>query len=474
MKRILLLLCLLAVATSCGVGSRLGNEKVTVGICKNGSRQETIDYFKKCVKDAGAKPCFFPIYATTDELAKEFVSSVDAVIIPGKAGGDTTGRAKYDKKIIREALAQGKPMLGICLGHQEINQVYGGGNVSVAKSYPESTIKHMDKVDGFNQGLNSEAHPINIDAGSRLSTILDTERTMVNTSHNFSIGKVGKGLTVTAKADDGVIECIEDIGHNVMGVQFHPEYLYGKLKLKSFLPIFGNLVDEARGAKMVVVGVSKQGCSEATLGFIEKSLREAGAVVVFFPYYALDEKNAEDYMSIVDALLIPGQGGKDTVARRECDFRMIKAAINQGKPVLGICEGHQEINRYFGGTTEKLSKTFPDTPVKHKVIENGENVGARTRAHAINIEKSSRLYKVLKKERIKVNTSHYYSAYKIGEGVNVTATADDGVVEAIEVPEHNIMGVQFHPEYLYGRMGVKKFLSIFKDFVEEARQISGK
>ena len=144
MKRILLLLCLAAVATSCGVGSRLGNEKVTVGICKNGSRQETIDYFKKCVKDAGAKPCFFPVYATTDELAKEFVSSVDAVIIPGKAGGDTTGRAKYDKKIIREALAQGKPMLGICLGHQEINQVYGGGNVSVAKSYPESTIKHMD------------------------------------------------------------------------------------------------------------------------------------------------------------------------------------------------------------------------------------------------------------------------------------------------------------------------------------------
>ena len=62
---------------------------------------------------------------------------------------------------------------------------------------------------------------------------------------------------------------------------------------------FRRLVDEARGAKMVVVGVSKQGCSEATLGFIAKSLRDAGAAVVFFPYYAIDQQNAEDFLGVL-------------------------------------------------------------------------------------------------------------------------------------------------------------------------------
>jgi putative glutamine amidotransferase len=249
MKRILLLLCLAAVVSSCGVGSRLGNEKVTVGICKNGSRQETIDYFKKCVKDAGAKPCFFPIYATTDELAKEFVSSVDAVIIPGKAGGDTTGRGKYDLKVIRAAMDQGKPILGICLGHQEINSAYKGKIGKNVDMFPESEIRHMDKEDGYNVGLNSEAHPITIDTTSRLYKILGEERIMVNTSHNFSITEVGEGLKVVATGDDGVIEAIEDNSRNVMGVQFHPEYLYGKFKIKRFRAIFKNLVEEAKTVK---------------------------------------------------------------------------------------------------------------------------------------------------------------------------------------------------------------------------------
>ncbi len=224
-------------------------------------------------------------------------------------------------------------------------------------------------------------------------------------------------------------------------------------------------------ASPVVVGVSKTGCSKSTLGFIEKSLRDAGAAVVFLPYYALYEEDAEAYMAAVDALLIPGQGGKDTVKRRECDFRLIEAAIKQGKPILGICEGHQEINKFYGGTTERLTKNFPESHSIHKIIKDGENIGAKTLAHPINIDRSSRLFRILRKERIMVNTSHYYSAYRIGEGLKVTATADDGVVEAIEDPSRHIMGLQFHPEYLYGRMGVRKFLSVFKDFVKEAREI---
>ena len=256
MKRIVLLLCLVLAVTSCGVSNQTagGNRKVTVGICKNGSRKETIRYFKRCVRHAGGKPYFFPYYATTDEMASEYMSKVDAVIIPGKAGGDTTGRGKYDYKVIRAAIAQGKPILGICLGHQEINGIYKGSIGKNTDLFPESTIKHMDKVDGENIGLNTEAHAINIDTTSRLYRVLGQERVMVNTSHNFSIKKLGKGLKVTAIGDDGVIEAIEDNERNIMGVQFHPEFLYGKLRIKKFLPIFENLVKEAREVKAAYPG----------------------------------------------------------------------------------------------------------------------------------------------------------------------------------------------------------------------------
>lgn len=250
MKRLLIILCILGMISSCGVSNRSADYaykgEIKVGICKNGSKKKTIRYFKKCVRHAGAKPLFFPAYATTDEMAEAYVASVDAVIIPGKAGGDTTGRGKYDYKVIRAALAQGKPILGICLGHQEINSVYGGKISRVSKIHPDSEIKHMDKVDNYNAGLNSEAHPMIIDTSSRLYRIFGREEVMVNTSHNFSISTLGEGLTVTATAPDGVIEAIEDNSRNVMGVQFHPEFLYGKLRIKSSLEIFRNLVNEAR------------------------------------------------------------------------------------------------------------------------------------------------------------------------------------------------------------------------------------
>lgn len=259
MKRILIMLCLVAAVSSCGVANRTADYaykgKITVGICKSGSSKETLKYFKKCVRNAGAKPYFFEDYATTDEMAKEYLSKVDALIVPGKSGGDTTGRNKYDKKVIAAALDQGKPILGICLGHQEIGSFYGGSTGSVKKNYPESNLIHRNKVGDENIGLRTEAHAINIEKDSRLYKVLGQERIMVNTSHNYSVIKVGEGLRVVATADDGVVEAIEDNSRNVMGVQFHPEYLYGFLHLKQFLPIFKNLVDEARAVRSADMGV---------------------------------------------------------------------------------------------------------------------------------------------------------------------------------------------------------------------------
>lgn len=252
MKRLFYILCIALMVASCGVSNKTGKNKVVVGICHNGTSETTKGYFRKCVEDAGAECVFFPAYTLTDAQAQEYVKGVDAVIIPGSNKNDTTGRKNYDGKVIKATLDAGKPILGICFGHQRIAKDNGGKMALVNKQYPETTIKHKDHIqqDGadFNRGLNTQAHPMILDRSSKLYKLLGSQDTvMVNTSHSWCVTEVPEGFKVVGVATDGCIEAYE--ADRIMGVQFHPEFLYGKLGLKQFLPIFENLVNEAAKVK---------------------------------------------------------------------------------------------------------------------------------------------------------------------------------------------------------------------------------
>ena len=240
-----------------GSGSQSGKETpsqpgtttdstIVVGVCKSGMTSTTQGYYKKCLGDAGAKVVFFEKYADP-ALATEYVGQVDAVIIPGSTANDTTGRSTYDNNIIREAIAKGKPMLGICYGHQRINVVKGGKTTAVTETYPNSTVQHKITDGSTNVGLNTLAHKISIDTTSTLYKLLGNSTLMVNTSHNYCTSTMAAGLKVVARADDGLVEAYE--GTNVMGVQFHPEVLYGKMGISIHLEIFKNLVSQAKSVK---------------------------------------------------------------------------------------------------------------------------------------------------------------------------------------------------------------------------------
>ena len=219
-----------------------------IGVTRCGISETTMGYYRKCLHDAGAEVVFFQYYAQTDSLAKAYVSQVDGIIIPGSFSKDSSYRASCDNRIIREALDKGKPLLGICYGHQRISTVLGGKTTAVSTLAPNSKVLHKNVDDkGTNVGLLSEAHSIHITPGSLLATLLRDTVVMVNTSHNYAVEKLGKGLTATARADDGIMEAFE--GTNILGVQFHPEYLYGKMGKERFLPIFKNLRDQAALAR---------------------------------------------------------------------------------------------------------------------------------------------------------------------------------------------------------------------------------
>lgn len=159
--------------------------------------------------------------------------SCDGICIPG---GDDIDPSRYGAA--RDALAQlaaperdeteitlaqwayrdGKPILGICRGHQVLNVALGGG---LHQHLPAVVGPWRDHVDGKQV---VDAHEIFVEAGTRLAGAIGTGTTAVNSAHHQGVKWLGRDLIVSARATDGVVEGIEARDHPFfVGVQFHPE-----------------------------------------------------------------------------------------------------------------------------------------------------------------------------------------------------------------------------------------------------------
>ncbi len=122
------------------------------------------------------------------------------------------------------------------------------------------------------------------------------------------------------------------------------------------------------------------------------------------------------------------------ISRDEAEFKLMEAFVSTGKPILGICRGHQVLNVYFGGSIYQ----HLDTADSH-FSANGDL------AHSV-FAASSSILTALYWNSFSVNSSHHQGIAKLGEGLRITAESDDGVVEAVEHTVYPIWGVQWHPE----------------------------
>lgn len=192
------------------------------------------------------------------------------------------------------------------------------------------------------------------------------------------------------------------------------------------------------------------------------ALSAAGYIPLVVPRIA-DTNLLEQVMDMADALVITGAIKGQGKNRVEFEHLLMRMAIERGLPIVGFCHGHQCINRYFGGTVVKVSDATKD--VATKVVHHGkESPYVKDCFHMANVKPGSHLAEAFGATRIEVNTSHNYCVGKLGDGLEVTARSDDGVVEAIEHRTLPVTGFQFHPERIFRRD--PRYLGIIIDALE--------
>jgi putative glutamine amidotransferase len=130
--------------------------------------------------------------------------------------------------------------------------------------------------------------------------------------------------------------------------------------------------------------------------------------------------------------------------REGFDRAVFLETMKQNKKILAICAGAQHVNVIYGGSLIEDIPTLVKNHIDHGVF-NGE-----ASLHPVKIaDQKSLLFKNIQKEIISVKSSHHQSMNILGNGVVVTATSSDNVVEAIELKgKNNFIGVQWHPEIM--------------------------
>jgi len=190
---------------------------------------------------------------------------------------------------------------------------------------------------------------------------------------------------------------------------------------------------------------------------------EVGATVFTIPGLP-DTDNAIELMSAVDGVLLTGSFSNihpsaygETVATTEgfydeqrdaVSLPMIRAAIDAGVPIFGICRGLQELNVALGGTLHQMLHEAPGK-YDHRPDESLPLEEQFEAAHEIEILPGGVLASLIPDRRVFVNTAHMQGVNRVADALRVEALSNDGAVEALSVKGARsfAVGVQFHPEW---------------------------
>lgn len=144
-------------------------------------------------------------------------------------------RTHFETLLLEAALQRGRPVLGICGGMQLLNVVLGGTLLQDIQTVLPQALDHEQATSPA-----TPDHPLLLEPGGCLEAMLGPGPHAANTTHHQSVGRLGAGLQLEAKAPDGVIEAISK-GPSVIGVQWHPELLFDEVSRR----LYANLIQRA-------------------------------------------------------------------------------------------------------------------------------------------------------------------------------------------------------------------------------------
>jgi putative glutamine amidotransferase len=228
---------------------------------REGTTYHTVNStYVRSVTAAGGLPILIPNASTGadfDAYAKAYVDILDGILFSGGADlaphlfGESPlacvrriseSRDSSELALFRAARERKLPTLGICRGCQVINVAMGGTLWQDIPTQVPGAHGH------YPEGLPMDElyHYIDIeDAHSRLARALGAGRFLTNSFHHQSVKEPGKGLSVTAKSEDGILEALEAAAPDwfLVAVQFHPEAL--TVRHPQFLELFKAFVEAA-------------------------------------------------------------------------------------------------------------------------------------------------------------------------------------------------------------------------------------
>ncbi len=218
--------------------------------------------------------------------------------------------------------------------------------------------------------------------------------------------------------------------------------------------------------------------------YVDAIMRAGGAPILIPPVQ--DEATLRVLYERLDGVVFAGGGdiapahygaephaklGLIDPMRDSAELPMVRWAVADGKPILGICRGVQVLNVALGGT---LYQDLPsELPSELRHNQSYEREDWTYLAHEIVVAPGSRLAQALGAELLPINSLHHQSVRDIAVGLHAVAWAPDGVVEALEgAGEAFVVGVQCHPEALQAEAD-PRWQGLFAAFVASSLRYRG-